>query len=153
MKKIILLVLLFSLSSTTYVSAQSNETHKEQFQSTYNNLKILVATQKFQFIGETIFDGQKREKLNKVDNTININDSKFSGQLRAFKSTEVILNHEEELSDFFVKTDDETQQITIKFTVNGNSLLINIRPNGKAVLTTSKTNGRQLSWIGSITKL
>src|SRR5690554_5788457 len=81
MRKLILLSLLFCLSATVYVSAQSKPTQKELLEPTYNNSKTLINTGKYQFVGDAVYNDVTREMLDKAINSLSINKSEASGEI------------------------------------------------------------------------
>ncbi|WP_299122963.1 DUF4251 domain-containing protein [uncultured Winogradskyella sp.] len=158
MKRIILLALLFNLSATTYLSAQSKQAQKEQFQTTYNSKKSLVQTQVFSFVGEVVFDGNTREKLNEEDNTIVINKSEISGQVMALQSNNKSIDvNDGSIENYKAIFNDDDQKISIQFTVITKNVSSNfsiiVRPNGKAVLSAAQNGLENVTWIGELTAI
>jgi len=154
MKKIILLALLFSFTVNIHVSAQSKETRKAQFQSTCNSTKSLVNSQVYNFIGDVVFDGSTREKLNSDSNTIVINKSNITGKLTALQSKKNTLDVNGAIEDYTVTSNDDKQQVLVQFkvvtaaqTLDAN---IQIKPNGNAVLRVSSNSGDIITWVGFI---
>ena len=154
MKKIILLALLFSFAINIHVSAQSKETRKAQFQSTYNSTKSLVNSQVYNFIGDVVFDGSTREKLNSDSNTIVINKSNITGKLTALQSKKNALDVNGAIENYTVTSNDDKQQVLVQFkvvtaaqTLDAN---IQVKPNGNAVLRVSSNNGDIITWVGFI---
>lgn len=143
MKKLILLAVLFSLS--TSLNAQEKPEQKAKFQTTYNNSKVLVETQQYQFVGDWIFYESKREKLESNSSTISINKSNISGQLVG-----VTENLNRTINDYHVSFDDENQRISITFNIKSHTIALDIKPNGNTFLTVVSNKGNKISYRGLI---
>lgn len=154
MKKLILLFLLVSVSSSHFSNAQAKDSEKKKFQATYNNSKVIAQSQNFNFIGETVFNGEKRERLNSNINTIKINKDEISGSITAFESTNYMLTLTGAIENYKISFDDEKQLVAITFKVKTEAqfleVKIDIKPNGNAILTTPSGNYNNISWIGRI---
>ena len=154
MKKLILLAILFSISTIPSLNAQSKQTQKEQFQSTYNNMKSLVESQVFDFVGDVVFAGRTREKLNNDINTITINKSQASGSIISLKSKNKSFDLNGDVEDYQTVSDDDKQNIFIQFKVKSPTqtldVNIEIKPNGNATLTASSGTNNSITWVGYI---
>lgn len=150
MKHLVLLVMLFSFSATTFCFAQTEASQKEKFQATYNSLKALVETQTYQFIGEVVLENKKREKLDRNSNTLAVNKSQISGQLVSLSQVNKRFELNGAIEKYQVSFSDDKQQISIEFRVNKDQVSIAIKPNGKAFLTVSSGNGINISQVGFI---
>ncbi|BAO77402.1 DUF4251 domain-containing protein [Winogradskyella sp. PG-2] len=149
MKKIILLVAIFSISATTYSCAQSKSTQKEKFQSTYNNSKALVENHTYQFVGDLVYNNKRREKLG--DNAIiNINKSSVSGEMVGLTNDRKSFIIDGKIEGYKNEFNDEKQHISIEFSVGERKVFIDIKPNGNAFLTVSSGPGNSISWTGRI---
>jgi hypothetical protein len=149
MKKLILIVILFSLSATTYSCAQSKSAQKEKLKATYNNSKALVNTQTFHFVGELVYNNKNREKLSS-DAKISINESSVSGKVISLSHQKKSFYLGGDIENYKTVVDDETQQISIEFSVNKHKVFIDIKPNGNAFLTISSGADNTISWTGHI---
>jgi hypothetical protein len=149
MKKVILLVILFSLSATTYSCAQSKSAQNEKFQATYTNSKALVESHNFQFVGEVVYNNKRREKLDS-DAIISINESKVSGIVIGLTNLNESYNLDGEIENYKEVCNDDNQQISIEFNVKKLKIFIDIKPNGNAFLTVSSGPGDYISWTGHI---
>ncbi|WP_296385219.1 DUF4251 domain-containing protein [Winogradskyella sp.] len=150
MRKLILLVILFSLSATTFSYAQTKTSQKEKFQTTYNSSKALVKSQAFQYIGNVVYNNKKRERLDSNTNTISINKSKASGQVKSLSNLNKTFDLDGEIEDYMVSFNDDNQRISIEFSVNQYNVFIDIKPNGNAFLTVSSGANNTISWTGRI---
>jgi hypothetical protein len=153
MKKLIVVVILFSLSITTFSYAQTKRSQKEIFQVTYKNSKALVASQHFQFVGELVYNADKREKLESNSNGIRLNKTKVSGTLKALGKADKILEINGIVKNYNASYDDDKQSISVHFLVNGNKVHIAILPSGKALITSNLANANAMTWLGKLIKL
>lgn len=156
MKKLILLALLFCFSTASSVSAQSNPSQKEVFQPTYNNLKSIVETQRYQFVGEMVLYQKTREKLNADSNRITINKSEISGEVISIQSENKSFNVTGTIENYSATFNDDKQQISIAFNVKTAAetlqVTIDVKPNGNAFLNVSLGNTNTISWTGQLKK-
>ncbi|MBV7268244.1 DUF4251 domain-containing protein [Winogradskyella luteola] len=139
MKYLIILILLFSFSATNLVSAQSKETQKEQFQSTYNAMKALVKAKEFKYVGEVVFKADKRQMLDSTTNILTVNQAYSSGSLSTLDSITKGIQVDGEISNYIIDFNDDSQQISVQFSVNNMEIYIDIKPNGNAFLTVKGT--------------
>ena len=153
MKKLIVVVILFSLNITTFSYAQTKRSQKEIFQVTYKSSKALVASQHFQFVGELVYNAEKREKLESNSNGIRLNKTKVSGTLKTLGKANKILEINGIVKNYNALYDDDKQSISVHFLVNGNRVHIDILPNGKALITSNLANANAMTWLGKLIKL
>lgn len=153
MNKLILVVVFFSLSLTTFSYAQTKTSQKEMLQATYESSKAIVKTQNFQFIGELVFNGQQRERVEGDLNTVHINKSEVSGGIKTLSESNQTIEFLGSLENYNVSYDDDNQIISIDFRLNNQALHINIKPNGKVHLTTNLNIANGLVWIGRLVKI
>ncbi|EDP70888.1 hypothetical protein FBALC1_09013 [Flavobacteriales bacterium ALC-1] len=149
MKKIIITLVVLCVSSLALLNAQQ-KTQKELFQATYNNSKALAQKQQFSFVGEVVFSNKKRETLDGESNTVKIDKSEISGEIKLLSSDNSSFNFDGNLKNYKVAFDDDKQQIAIVFNVNQHEVLIDIKPNGNAFLSISSSNNNAISWRGKI---
>ena len=152
MKKTILFAFIFSLSVVS-MNAQTKPSQKDQFQATYNNMKSLVQSQVYNFVGDVVFDGRTREKLNVDSNTIVINKNEISGNVVSLQSKNKSFDVNGSIEDYKGLFEDDKQRISVQFKVVTSTqsldLLIIIKPNGNTILTVSSDNNA-ISWVGHI---
>ncbi|WP_458626631.1 hypothetical protein [Winogradskyella sp. PC D3.3] len=153
MKKIVLLALLFSLSATTLVTAQSEISQQEAFSISYHNSKALVKTQAYKFVANVVHNGLDRELLDGEVNQISISKLNVSGQLQGFSKDKVIYTLKESNATIDTVFNDENQQISIVIEAKLHNLSIVAKPNGKAFLTLTDSSGAQLNYTGQLVKL
>jgi SMC interacting uncharacterized protein involved in chromosome segregation len=153
MKHLILLLTLVLISAPSYVGAQDVRSHKEKFETTYKRTKALVEAQTFQFVGNLVYMGGKREKLEPNLNTIRINKSKISGKVVSLSEINKTFHITGEIEQYNVSYNDNNQRISIEFIVEDNTVKININPNGQAVVTYNVEDARDMTWIGKLVKL
>jgi hypothetical protein len=135
MKNLFILALIFSLSVSTVVTAQSKKTQKETFQATYNAMKTLVKSKEFKYVGEVVFEDRKRERLNSDSNTFSVDNSNVTGLLQALGEATKVIPIKGEISNYNVNFNDDLQNISIEFSVNKMKIYIDIKANGNAFLT------------------
>lgn len=154
MKKLIFLAFIFSLSVSTYVSAQTKQSQKEVFASMYQNSKIIVESESFVYLGHMVLEDRTREKLSDDTNQLVINDSKMLGELVSIKSENKTINVTGDIKDYKVVFNDEKQEISINFNITTASetvsINIEVKPNGNAFLTASSSNGTLINWTGKL---
>ena len=152
MKKIVVLALVFGFSMTSLLNAQNQQTQKEQFEKNYQSLKSLVKTQDFNFVGEVVFDGSTREKLDNKTNTISINDSEIAGKMISLKSVGKTIDVNGSIENYKAIFDDDAQYIFMEFNAKSATqsldFTIEIKPNGKATLTVLSVNDDSITWVG-----
>jgi len=153
MKKLIVVVILFSLNITTFSYAQTKRSQKEIFQVTYKSSKDLVASRHFQFVGELVYNAAKREKLESNSNGIRLNKTKVSGTLKALGKANKRVDITGVIMNYNASYDDDKQSISVDFLVNGNKVHIDILPNGKALITSNLANANAMTWLGKLIKL
>ncbi|WP_299113410.1 hypothetical protein [uncultured Winogradskyella sp.] len=154
MKNLIILTFIFSLSASTFVSAQSKPTQKETFQGTYNAMKALVKSKKFKYVGEVVFEGFERERLNNEDesNCLTIEDSKATGLIFDLGEDDRATLIMDKIINYSVNFNDDLQNISIAFAVNKIKILIDIKPNGNAFLTI-KNGIKDITQMGKLQAL
>lgn len=156
MKKLILLTLLFSLAVTSFACAQTKESQKAKFQTTYTSSKALVETQHYNFIGEMVYSNKNREKLSDDSNTIVINKSEVTGKVISLSTENKSFDVNGTRENYKASFDDDKQHIAIQFNVKTATqtleVFIDIKPNGNAFLTVSAGNDNTISWVGKIKK-
>lgn len=135
MKNLIMLALIFSISASTAVYAQSKPTQKETFQATYNTMKALVQSKDYKYVGEVVFEDRKRERLSGDVNTLSIDNSNATGLLQALGESDKVYPIKGEISNYNVNFNDDLQTISIEFNVNKKTIYIDIKANGNAFLT------------------
>lgn len=150
MKHLIILALL-AFSATSISCAQSKVSQEEKFQSIYNSNKALIETQSYQFIGEWVFDNKKRRQLDTEVNVIKIEASTCSGQLKALNADKSI-DISGAITNYKANFNDEKQQISIEFAVNGSMVYIDIKQHGSIFLTV-KSSVNNISQVGKIKHL
>lgn len=150
MKKIVILVTLFSLSATTFSCAQTKTSQKEKFQATYNTSKALVETQNFKFIGDVVYTNKNREKLDSDSSIIIVGESLVSGKVVSLSVDNKTFLIDGAKKNYKVSFNDEKQHIAIEFSVNEYKVFIDIKPNGNAFLTVSAGLSNSISWTGHL---
>jgi hypothetical protein len=150
MKKLVLLIVLFVFNATAYCGAQTKTTQKEKFESTYNALKTLVKSERFQYKGEMVYNHNGREKLDSNLNTISVNGTEILGLVTSFKSDNKAFDINGTLENYKVNYDDENQRITIQFKVNIYNVSIEVKPNGNAFLKVSNGLNSTINWTGKL---
>jgi hypothetical protein len=153
MKKLVLLALLFSLSATTFMSAQSKKSQKEIFAATYKTSKSVVETEHYQFVANVIRNSQEREILNGDVNKIEINKLSVSGQLHAFSKDRAVHSLKDNNSEISTTFNDEDQEISISIKTKAYTISINVKPNGNAFLELTNTNNTKLLYTGKLVRL
>ncbi|WP_179375795.1 hypothetical protein [Winogradskyella wichelsiae] len=76
MKKLILLVVFFSFSTSFYISAQSKKAQKEGFDATYKSIKSIVNSKHYQYVGHSVYNSEGRKMLDTDSNQLEINRKK-----------------------------------------------------------------------------
>ena len=153
MKKLVLLALLFSLSATTFMSAQSKKSQKEIFTATYKTSKSVVESEHYQFVANVIRNSQEREILNGDVNKIDINKLSVSGQLHAFSKDRTVHSLQDNSSEISTTFNDDDQEISISIKTNAYTISIDVKPNGNAFLELTNTNNTKLLYTGKLVKL
>ncbi|WP_178985298.1 hypothetical protein [Winogradskyella helgolandensis] len=153
MKKIILLALLFSLSASTFVTAQTKRSQKEMLATTYHKSKTTVKSQHYQFVANVIHNSQEREILDGAINEIRINKSEVSGQLNGFSKDRVIHILKDNNSKIDTSFNDDNQQISIAIKTAAYEMIIEVKPNGNAFLTLTGKGSSELLYTGKLVKL
>ena len=149
MKQLILLALLFSLTAITTSNAQTKSTQKETFQATYDDMKALVQSKTFAYVGDYVFNSKRRIKLDGNTNTVNINNTEATGQIEALATTKSTKGIKGKISNYNVSFNDDKQQISIEFKVDDTNVNIDIKPNGNAFFTL-KSSGTTISQVGRL---
>lgn len=152
MRTLLLLVFLLTFSATSLSCAQSKTTQKEKFQSNYENMKTVVQSKSFKFIGDYVYDSKRRTKINGEANTIVINQDALSGQTSALDSPNNIIKIDGEISDYTVDFNDEKQDISITFRSGERYFFIDIKANGYVFLAV-KTGNETINQVGSLERL
>lgn len=147
MKKLILLALLFSLNAK--LCAQVKPEQKAKFLSTYNNLKTLVESQDYQFIGEWVHNTTKREKLEENSSYISINGSEVLGNLVALGNDRTF-NILGVIEEYQVLYDEKNLHISINFKVNDYKVYIDIKPYKNAFLKVEVGTDKPILQIGKM---
>jgi len=142
--------MLFSFSASTFCFAQTKTSQKEKFQANYNNLKAIVESQTYQFIGEIVLENKKREKLDRNSNTVTVNKSKSSGQIVSLSHVNKRFELNGAIEKYQISFNDDKQRISIEFSVNKYQVSIAIKPNGKAFLTVYSGHSVNISQVGFI---
>ncbi|WP_225036388.1 hypothetical protein [Winogradskyella sp. SM1960] len=153
MKKLILLALLFSLSASTFVMAQSKKSQQELFASTYHNSKVAVKSQHYQFVANVVHNSQEREILDGAINQLRINKFEVEGQLHEFSKTGTIHTIKDDKSKINTAFDDEKQQISIVMKTTDYAIAIDVKPNGNAFLTLTGNGSAKVLYTGKLVKL
>jgi len=153
MKKLVLLALLFSLSATTFMSAQSKKNQKEIFAATYKTAKSVVNTEHYQFVANVIYDSEGREILDGTINEIRINKSEVSGKLNGFSKDRVVYSLNDNNSEVSETFNDDDQEISISIKTNIYTISIQVKPNGNAFLELKNSNNTKLFYTGKLVKL
>lgn len=152
MRTLLLLVFLLTFSATSLSCAQSKTTQKEKFQSNYENMKTIVQSKSFKFIGDYVYDSKRRTKINGEANTIVINQDALSGQTSALDTPNNIIKIDGEISDYTVDINDEKQDISITFRSGERNFYIDIKANGYVFLAV-KTGNETINQVGSLERL
>ncbi|MBC2845042.1 hypothetical protein [Winogradskyella flava] len=134
MKHFSVIALLFSLVATSFSGAQTKTTQKEKFETQYNATKTLVKSKSYTYIGEVVFNDEKRELLQAETNYIDINNSDVLSIIQALGQKQPV-EVNGSIDNYSVNFDDGKQVIVITFVSNANEFLIEIKPTGKAFLT------------------
>lgn len=153
MNRIVLLVLLFSLSTSTLVNAQSKQSQKERFEGVYNTSKTIVQSEHFQFVANVVFEGNKRESFKDISNQISINKTDIIGELKTFSADNVRYSFKDEKSQMSTSFDDEKQQISIAIKSKGYTISIEVKPNGNTFLMLSGNGSADITYRGTLLKL
>jgi hypothetical protein len=153
MKKLVLLVLLFSLSASTFVTAQAKKSQKEMFATTYHNSKSVVKSQHYQFVANAIHDSEQREMLDGDTNQIRINKLEVTGQLHGFSKDKAIYTLKDNSSDISTVFHDEKQQISITVKMQAYTISIEVKPNGKAFLTLTGNDITNVKYVGKLLEI
>ncbi|MFD1014799.1 hypothetical protein [Winogradskyella rapida] len=147
MKKLVLLVAIFSLSASFYGHAQSQTTHQEAFEATYQNMKSIVDSGHFRYLGHTVFESRKRKLIEASENQLDITPSNVTAHLEAL-DMKVYEVKSGETSNYKVNHDDATQTVEINFNIGADEFQIEVKKNGKAFLTLrSSDNNIQQSGV------
>lgn len=152
MKRLVLLALLFSLSITTFVSAQSKPSQKEVFATTYHNTKTAIETQNYQYVGYVVYNNEKRQNLESDSNTLRIEKDQVDGKLSSLSTYAFNTKDAKRITEYTVSFNDDTQQITIQFNVGKDQFHIEIKPNGNAFLTL-KSGINNITQTGKIERI
>ncbi|EPR70264.1 hypothetical protein ADIWIN_3620 [Winogradskyella psychrotolerans RS-3] len=153
MKKLVLLVLLFSLSASNFVTAQAKTSQKEMFATTYHNSKNAVKSQHYQFVANAIHDSEQREMLDGDTNQIRINKLDVTGQLHGFSKDRAIYTLKDSSSEISTAFHDEKQQISITIKMQAYTISIEVKPNGNAFLTLTGNDITKLEYIGKLLEI
>lgn len=153
MKKLVFLVLLFSLCTSTFVTAQSKISQKEMFAATYHNSKIIAESQHYKFIANVIHNSQEREILDDAINEIRINKLDVSGQLHGFSKESAIYTLKDSNSKIDTSFNDDNQQISITIKTLVYDVIIEVKPNGNAFLTLTRDGSSNILYTGKLVEL
>lgn len=148
-KYLFILTLLFGFTATSLSCAQSKTTQKEKFQSTYNEMKALVQSKDYKFVGDFVYNNKKREKLDTATNNIAVNQSEVSGFASALYAKDEAINVNGKITNYNVNFDDDAQEIAIEFTVDDIKFYIDIKPNGNAFLAI-KSSVNNITQVGKV---
>lgn len=155
MKPLIILSLVFCLTATTQISAQTNSQQNERFKAIYNGNKTLVESQDYKFIGEWIFGDDIREQLDAASNIINIEKLSSTGQLSALGSDDKTYDFDGMMENYQVNYNNEALTISIQFNVKTKAsethkVVIEVKPNGNVFLTLNSGNSAKISYRGKL---
>ncbi|QNK77875.1 hypothetical protein H7F37_01930 [Winogradskyella sp. PAMC22761] len=153
MKKLVLLVVLFSLSTSFYVNAQSKKVQNEGFEATYKSMKAITDSQHYQYVGDVVYNSDDRKILDKDLNQLEINTTSVKGSLTSLSSfTYNTKTSNSKITNYEVTFNDEKQTVLIEFNLDKDKFIIEVKPNGKAFLTLSSdvNNIRQTGMIKRI---
>jgi hypothetical protein len=153
MNKLIIAVILFSLSATTFSYAQTKGSQKDIFQATYETSKVLIASKDYQFVAELVYNDVKREKLEPNSNVLRLNKTKVSGTLKAIGNANKSVEFAGTVKKYNAAYDDNNQSISVDFLVNGDKVHIEVMPNGKAMVTCNLKAASAITWLGKLIKL
>lgn len=148
MKKLTILVLLFSLVSTQFIDAQSRSTKNDKFQTQYVQTKSTVKSKNYNYVGEAVFVEGNRKVLEAGSNSISVKGNQVSLKIQDI-TLENTISFSGKLNDYRANFDDSKQNITIQFTADNVSYFIEIKKNGNAFLTVKSENGA-ITQIGNI---
>lgn len=149
-KHLVILTLICGFAATSLSCAQSKTTQKEKFQSTYSEMKALVQSKEYKFVGEVVYNNKKREMLDGATNYIEVNQNQSSGLASTLDPKDKALNFNGKITTYNVNFDDDAQKISIEFKVDGMAFYIDIKPNGNAFLVI-KGDALNINQVGSIT--
>ncbi|WP_157957230.1 hypothetical protein [Winogradskyella tangerina] len=147
MKKLLVFALLLSFAIPTMSSAQT-----EKFDSLYEKNKTIINSNIYQFNGDWVFEGRNREELVSSNNFMKIDGKAVEGTFHALSSERRVITYNDELSDYKVNFNDSKQEITIKFVLSGQNIIIDLKPNGKAFIKMDGPLGK-ITQVGKISKL
>ncbi|WP_179315272.1 hypothetical protein [Winogradskyella undariae] len=153
MKKLVLLVVLFSLSTSFYVNAQSKKAQNDGFEATYQNMKAIINSQHYQYVGHVVYNSEDRKVLDQDLNQFEINSTSVKGALNSLSSfTYETKSSNSKITNYEVTFNDEKQTVLIEFNLDKDKFSIEVKPNGKAFLTLSSdvNNIRQTGMIKRI---
>jgi len=136
MKKLVLLVVLFSLSTSFYVNAQSKKAQNDGFEATYQNMKAITNSQHYQYVGHVVYNSENRKILDQDSNQLEINTKSLKGILNSLSSfTYETKSSNSKITNYQVTFNDEKQTVLIEFNLDEDKFSIEVKPNGKAFLT------------------
>ncbi|WP_179351863.1 hypothetical protein [Winogradskyella vidalii] len=153
MKKIILIALLFSLSSTVYVSAQEKQSQKAVFETAYQNLKTTLKSQQYTYVGHVVYNSEARQTIDKAKNRLAIIKDNVSGTLHSMDDYTFTVNRSNsKVSNYNVVFNDDKQTVTISFNLGKDEFHIEVKPNGNAFLSL-KSGINNISQTGMIERI
>ena len=138
MKKLVLLVAIFSLSACFYGHSQSTTTQKEDFEATYQNMKSIVDSGHFRYLGHAVYENRNRKLIDTSKNQLEITPTSVTAHLEGLdmKVYEVKAG---KTSNYKVSHDNATQTVEINFNIGADEFQIVVKRNGKAFLTLRST--------------
>lgn len=153
MKKLVLVVLFFSLSSALYVNAQEKQTQKAIFEANYQNLKSTIKSQQYQYVGHVVYNSEKRQILDKGTSQLTIDKNKATGTLQSIASYAYTIDaSNSKVSNYNVVFNDDKQIVTIAFNLGEDELHIEVKPNGNAFINI-KSGVNKISQTGVIERI
>lgn len=152
MKKLVLLTLLISLSAVSFVTGQTKQSQQEMFQANYNTTKSIVQSMQFQFIGEVVFNREKRELIDSETNKLTFNKLNVSGKTASLQSFNKTISLEGKLQNYKLCHNNEKYEVTIQFQLGNEEYQIVINKLGKAFLSLMASNNN-ITQLGRIERI
>lgn len=152
MKHVVLFVLSIGLFITNYNCAPTKEAKKEKSQSYYKEVKDLIKTKDYKFVGDVVYNNKRRLLLEANSNTISIQQSKVFGQANSIDKTKKPLELKGVITDYKVNFNDDLQEISIEFSLEEKNFYIDIKPNGNAFLAI-KYGVNNITQVGKIQQI
>lgn len=149
MNRLIIVLTLFSLSATSLSCAQAKTSQKEKFQAYFDEVKALVESKSYKFVGEVVYNNKNRFVLDDTTKSeVTLNGDVVSSvvyRLDKLKGVEV----SGEVVNYKATINDEKQTIAIELSINKNTFYIDIKPNGNTFLTV-KYGVNNITQVGKI---